>query len=97
MKKIIQFWKSLWEKKPCLYCNKPTRQKNWFGEFRHDACWDATWQQRVKDEKQRAKEKEREAEDRRQIELCKRAIREIQDEDKHSLYQGKRKHYGNQN
>lgn len=57
----------------CPFCHKLTRQKNWFGEFRHTACWDVEWERRSKKEK-------REAEDRKQIELYKQAIREVEAE-----------------
>ena len=73
VRRLIQFLRSVTVKKPCCLCGKPTRSKNLLGEFIHTSCAHNYINQRV--DKHRCK-----AEDRRQVDLYKQAIREVEQE-----------------
>lgn len=68
---IVKAWREFWRREPCLFCHKPTGFSNFYGEWMHVSCYDE-WQS----ERERAAKQE--ADDRRQIELYKKAILETQ-------------------
>lgn len=72
---IVRFWREMRRSEPCVYCGKATGSRNVWGEFRHFECFQEALREREAAEKQ-------EAENRRQIELYKTAMREVRDENK---------------
>ena len=66
-KRFVAFWKAMTAKGPCIDCGEPTYSMIGGSAFRHLSCW----------EKCKAKEMQ-EAEDKRQVELYKRAIAELE-------------------
>lgn len=76
--RLVQLWRFFWAKGPCHYCGKPTRSRDFSGEFRHRLCWEADYAIRCLEEK-------RQAESRRQINLYKQAIREIEAEKQNTM------------
>lgn len=73
VKRISQFWKEFWRKEPCTFCGLQTRSKNIHGEFFHTECFLRALRQA------RGKRLQEEA-DRRQIDIYKQAIRELEAE-----------------
>jgi hypothetical protein len=71
--RFVQLWADLRRTEPCYFCGEPTRDQNIHGEFFHFECLKRrmaeTESKRLRDE-----------EDRRQIELYKKAILEIEAE-----------------
>lgn len=72
-KRLPEIWRAIMAKGPCIYCGKTTRSVRFDGEFRHISCADEYFATRWEKQK-------REAEDRRQINLYKQAIRELERE-----------------
>ena len=71
--RLVQLWRFFWAKGPCRYCGKPTRSRNFNGDFQHQSCCEINYEIRCLEEK-------RQAENRRQINLYKQAIRELEAE-----------------
>ena len=80
LRRFVQLWVDLRRTEPCYFCGEPTRDKNIWGEHFHLEClkrrMEETEAKRLRDE-----------EDRRQIELYKKAILEIEVE-KLNTYSG---------
>lgn len=71
--RVKHFWKEFWRKEPCTFCGLQTRDKNIHGEFFHTACF-------LRNLKQTRGKRLQEEADRRQIDIYKQAIRELEAE-----------------
>ena len=70
---LVQFWREISRSEPCHFCAKPTRNCNIYGQYFHFDC--------LMDHRRKEREKkEQEESDRRQIQLYKIAIREVESE-----------------